>query len=59
MGQIEQAIEFLEAQERPNYAAAAKLFKVQETTLRRRFLGLTTSMKEAAQEHRQLLNTAQ
>jgi len=59
MDQIERAIEHLNAQDRPCYASAARLFRVQETTLRRRFLRLTVSRQQAAQETHQLLNTAQ
>ena len=59
MGQIDDAIAYLKAQDMPNYAAAARIYDVQPTTLRRRFLGLTTSRAAASAEHHQLLNTAQ
>jgi hypothetical protein len=59
MGQMDDAIAFLKAQDAPNYAAAARLYDVQLTTLRRRFLGLATSRAAASTEHHQLLNTAQ
>ena len=59
MGQIEDAIAYLEALDKPNYAEAARRFKVQETTVRRRFLHITASRKQIDQEHRQLLNKAQ
>jgi hypothetical protein len=59
MTQIEAAIAHLNAQEKANYAAAAKLFKIEPTTLQRRFLGLTGSQEEATSEHQQLLNNAQ
>jgi hypothetical protein len=59
MGQMDDAIAFLKAQDAPNYAAAARLYDVQPTTLRRRFLGLATSRAAASAEHHQLLNTAQ
>ena len=56
---MDDAIAFLKAQDAPNYAAAARLYDVQPTTLRRRFLGLATSRAAASAEHHQLLNTAQ
>lgn len=59
MGQMEDAIAYLKAQDVPNYAAAAKIYDVQPTTLRRRFLGLATSRAAASAEHHQLLNIAQ
>jgi len=59
MAQIDAAIAHLRAQEKPNYAAAGRLFEIEPTTLRRRFLGLTTSRAQATSEHRQLLNDAQ
>jgi Tc5 transposase DNA-binding domain len=59
MGQMDDAIAFLKAQDAPNYAAAARLYDVQPTTLRWRFLGLATSRAAASAEHHQLLNTAQ
>ena len=59
MGQIEEAVAYLKAQDKPNYAAASRLFGVPPTTLRPRFLGLSTSQAAASAEHHQLLNTAQ
>ena len=59
MGQIDDAVAYLKAQDAPNYAAAAKIYNVQPTTLRCRFLGLSTSRAAASAEHHQLLNTAQ
>lgn len=59
MAQIEAALAHLKALEKPNYAATARLFEVQETTLRRRFLGETKSIKEHAAERLQHLNPAQ
>lgn len=57
MAQIDAAIAHLRAQEKPNYAAAGRLFEIEPTTLRRRFLGLTTSRAQATSEQRQLLDT--
>jgi hypothetical protein len=59
MGQMEAATAYLKDQDVPNYAAVAKLFDVKPTTLRRRFLGISTSRAAAHAEHHQLLNTAQ
>jgi transposase-like protein len=59
MGQMEAAIAYLKDQDVLNYAAVAKLFDVKPTTLRRRFLGISTSRAAAHAEHHQLLNTAQ
>jgi hypothetical protein len=59
MGQMDDAIAYLKAQDASNYVAADRLFDVQPTTLRRRFLGLATSRAAASAEHHQLLNTAQ
>jgi Tc5 transposase DNA-binding domain len=59
MAQMDQAIAYLKAQDAPNYAGAARIYDVQPTTLRRRFLGLATSRAVASAEHHQLLNTAQ
>ena len=59
MGQIDDAVAYLKAQDVPNYAAAARLYGVQPTTLRRRFLGLATFRPVASSEHHQLLNIAQ
>jgi hypothetical protein len=59
MTQIDATIAHLKAQEKRNYAETGKLFGIEPTTLRQRFLGITTSWKEATSEHRQLLNDAQ
>lgn len=59
MGQIEAAIAHLKAAAKPNYAQTARTFGIQETTLRRRFLGLTASRALTNSEHRQLLNDVQ
>jgi hypothetical protein len=59
MGQMEAAIAYLKDQDVLNYAAVAKLFDVKPTTLRMRFLGISTSRAAAHAEHYQLLNTAQ
>lgn len=59
MDQMEAAIAHLRASENINYAEAGRLFGIEPTTLRRRFLGVTTSREEATSEHRQLLNNAQ
>ena len=47
MGQIEHAVAFLKAQDQVNYAAAARLYGVKPTALRRRFLGVTVSRPQA------------
>ena len=57
--QIERAIAHLNAQEQSNYAATAKLFKVDRTTLWRRHNGLTVSRAEANSTYRQRLNNTQ
>ena len=59
MGQIELAIAHLKAQEQLNYAAVAKLYGVELTTLRRRFLSLTGTRAQATSEHHQALNNVQ
>jgi hypothetical protein len=43
MGQMKAAMAYLKDQDVPNYAAVAKLFDVKPTTLRRWFLGISTS----------------
>jgi hypothetical protein len=53
------AIALLNAQDFPNYIAAARLFGVGHRTLHRRFLGLTASQAAARTEHHQLLNAAE
>jgi Tc5 transposase DNA-binding domain len=57
--QIERAIAHLNAQERPNYAAAVKLFEIDRTTLWRRYKSLTVSRAEANSTYRQRLNNTQ
>jgi Tc5 transposase DNA-binding domain len=59
MDQIDAAMAHLRAQKKPNYAAAARTYGVEPTTLRRRFLGLTRSRALANSEDRQLLNNVQ
>jgi Tc5 transposase DNA-binding domain len=59
MDQIDAAMAYLRAQKKPNYAAAARTYGVEPTTLRRRFLGLTRSRALANSEDRQLLNNVQ
>jgi hypothetical protein len=41
--QFELAIAHLNCQEKPNYAAAARLYRLEPTTLRRRHKGLAVS----------------
>ena len=59
MGQIDDAVTYLKAQDVPNYAAVVKIYNIQPTTLRRRFLGLSTSRTATSAEHHQLFNTNQ
>jgi Tc5 transposase DNA-binding domain len=47
MSQIEQALAYLKAQKKLSYAAAAKKFELEPTTLRRRYLGTTVSRAQA------------
>jgi hypothetical protein len=47
--QIKLTIAHLNRQETLNYAAAARLFRIEPTTLRRRHKGLTVSRVEAIQ----------
>jgi hypothetical protein len=54
--QIELAIAYLNRQETLNYAAAVKLFKIEPTTLRRRYKSLTVSRVEVNSTFRQRLN---
>ena len=56
---MEAAIAHLKAQKQPNYAEAARIFEIEPTTLRRRFLGLTATRTQAISEHCQRLNEAQ
>ena len=57
--QIELAIAHLNQQIKPNYAAAARKFGFEPTTLRRRHKGITVSRQQASSETHQLLNNVQ
>ena len=59
MAQIDAAIAYFKAQEKPNILAAAKLFQIDRMTLKRRFLGICGSRAQANSESRQLLNSVQ
>ena len=59
MGQIDDVVAYLKAQDAPNYATVVKIYNVQSTTLRHRFLGLSTSRTATSAEHHQLLNIVQ
>jgi hypothetical protein len=59
MGQIDASLAYLKAQKKVNYAAVARLYEVEPTTLRRRFLGKTASRAHADSEFRQRLNNVQ
>lgn len=59
MAQIDAALEHLKALEKLNYAATARMFETDETTLRRRFLGRTVSRQQRASEELQHLNPVQ
>jgi hypothetical protein len=54
--QFELAIAHLNRQEKPNYAAAARLYELEPTTLRRRHKGLAVSRAQANSNVRQRLN---
>ena len=56
---IEAAIAELKSQKRINYAEIARKWKLTDTTLRRRFIGKTTSIQEANTESRQKLTSIQ
>ena len=56
---IEAAIEDLESQEKPNYAATARSFNVDQNTLARRFKGQSVSISEAHSRSQKLLSNAQ
>ena len=56
---IEAAIAELKPQKRVNYAATARKWKVEPTTLRRRFIGETRSIQEANAESHQKLTSIQ
>ena len=59
MGQIDDAVAYLKAQDASNYVVVTKIYNVQSTTLRRRFLDLSTSKTTTSTEHHQLFNTVQ
>lgn len=59
MDQIELAVAHLRAQERPNIAEASRMFGVEPTTLRRRFLRKTVSRAQITSEYHQRLNDVQ
>ena len=59
MDQMQAALAHLKALEKPNYAATARQFKVDETTLRRRFLGLAASRADKASKLDKNLTSAQ
>ena len=56
---IQQAITDLESQNPPQYAATAKKYNVDRTTLMRRFKGEITSYSEARSKTHKLLTNAQ
>ena len=56
---IEAAIAELKPQKRVNYAATARKWKVEPTTLRRQFIGETRSIQEANAESHQKLTSIQ
>jgi hypothetical protein len=56
---IDSAIAELNMQIQPNYAATAKKFNVNRTTLRRRFLGTQLSAREASSQTHQKLTIVQ
>lgn len=56
MDRLTAAFEYLDLQEQPNYAQAARKFEIDRTTLYRRYTGQTASRQEANSKHRQLLN---
>ena len=57
--QIERAIAYLNAQKKPNVAAASKEFGVPKTTLYDRFRGKSTSRAEITSKTKKKLSTAQ
>jgi Tc5 transposase DNA-binding domain len=56
---IRAAMDHLDSQDVLNYAAAARAFKVDPTTLARRYRGKTVSRAEANSTYRQRLNNVQ
>ena len=59
MSQMDAALLHLKGLKHTNYRKVAKEFNVEETTLRRRFLGLTVSHKVHAETTKRALNRAQ
>lgn len=59
MAPIDLALAELEASDRPNINATAKVYGLSESTLRRRFRGQTQSRAEAASTKSKLLKTDQ
>ena len=56
---MEQALDALKAQERPNFKKTAEVFGVNRTTLMMRFKGQRVSREEYISTHRKLLTNAQ
>jgi Tc5 transposase DNA-binding domain len=56
---MEAAIAHLDAQDQPNYAAAARLYGLAPSTLARRHQGISVSRAEATSTHHQRLNNVQ
>jgi hypothetical protein len=56
---IAEAIADLESQEAPNVKPTAEKYDIKHTTLRNRWKGKSTSMKECVSTHRQCLTNAQ
>jgi hypothetical protein len=56
---IELALEAIKSSLKPNYAALAREFGVERTTLAKRHKGQTVTREEANSVHRQLLTTIQ
>ena len=56
---IDEALADLRLQEHPNILATAKKYQLVESTLRRRWQGITVSYQEAVSEYRQRLTNAQ
>ena len=56
---MEAAIAYLNAQDQPNYAAAARLYGLAPSTLARRYQGISVSRAEATSTHHQRLNNVQ
>lgn len=56
---LELALAELRSQDKQNYRATAKKYHINQSTLRRRFLGLTTSSAAASSLYRQRLSAVQ